>query len=158
MNWMPQLQILGQVALAGLLGGIIGAEREWSGKPAGLRTQMFVAAAAALLVSLGPVIVQQIDVQGAARVRTDPIRIVEAVVTGISFIGAGSIIFVRGEHRLEGVTTAATVLLTMAVGIAVALKQYVLAVSVTVLVVVVLWLMGKIDAVIHGRRSGKGEG
>lgn len=145
MDHAQQLWILGQVAVAGLLGGAIGLERELHGKPAGLRTQMLVAAAAALLVELGALLVNLYEEAGVEQVQSDPIRIIEAVVTGISFIGAGSILFHRGESRIEGVTTAATLLFTAAIGISVGLHQLVLAVGLTLLVLVVLITLGRLE-------------
>ena len=145
MDGTGQLWILAQVALAGLLGGVIGLERELHGKPAGLRTQMLVAAAAALLVELGSLLVNTYEAAGVEQVRTDPIRIIEAVVTGISFIGAGSIIFHRGESRIEGVTTAATLLFTASIGVCVGMHQLVLAVGLTLLVLAVLITLGRLE-------------
>lgn len=139
MSWIPQLLILGEVALAIVLGGLIGLEREAARKPAGFRTHMLVAGAAALLVGLSDVLVSAFvtaEVKGV--LQADPIRIVEAIITGISFLGAGTI-FVRGaKDRVEGLTTAASLLFSAAVGIAVALEQFVLAVGVSILALIVL--------------------
>lgn len=133
-----QLYIVAEVCLAIVLGGIIGYERETLAKPAGFRTHMLVAGAAALLVGMGDIIVESYSNSGYDQIlRADPVRIVEAVVTGISFLGAGTIF--RGEGRqVEGLTTAASLLFSGAVGMAVAFGQYVLALSVTLLAVVVL--------------------
>lgn len=134
-----QLQILACVALAMLLGAAIGFEREIEDKPAGLRTHMLVAGAAALLVALGDVVVRHFDVYlGTELVRSDPVRIVEAVITGVSFLGAGTIIRHRSKHQIEGLTTAASILFTAGVGVCVALSQAVLAVGVTALVLITL--------------------
>ena len=139
MDWFPQLQILGEVALAMLLGAVIGFERELANKPAGLRTHMLVAGASALLVGLGSVVVQQFAVTGEdSLVRTDPIRVIEAIVGGISFLGAGTILRHRGADQIEGLTTAASILFAAGVGIAVALLQIGLAVGATVLVLATL--------------------
>ena len=91
MNWAMQFEIIGEVALAMLLGGVIGFEREMADKPAGFRTQMLVAGAAALLVGLSDAILLRFLAEGKMNVTGDPIRIVEAIVTGISFLGAGTI-------------------------------------------------------------------
>ena len=109
--YQEQLRGLVYVGLAILLGAIIGFEREVEGKPAGLRTRMLVAGAAALFVSLADVIVKQFSADwDAGWVRSDPLRIIEAVVTGISFLGAGAIILHRRQHHVEGLTTAASIL------------------------------------------------
>jgi putative Mg2+ transporter-C (MgtC) family protein len=133
---MPvQVRILGSVALAMILGAVIGLEREAKDKPAGLRTHMLVAGAAAFLVALSDVAVQRFGADlPTGLVRSDPIRIIEAVITGISFLGAGTILRHRGSDHVEGLTTAASLLLVAALGICVALSQVVLAIGVTVLV------------------------
>jgi len=134
-----ELQILAYVGLAMLLGAAIGFEREIEDKPAGLRTHMLVAGAAALLVALGDVVVRHFDVYlGTELVRSDPVRFVEAVITGVSFLGAGTIIRHRSKRQIEGLTTAASILFTAGVGVWVALSQVVLAVGVTALVLITL--------------------
>lgn len=138
MNWVMQLEIIGEVALAMLLGGVIGFEREMADKPAGFRTQMLVAGAAALLVGLGDALLIRFLVEGKTNVTADPIRIVEAIVTGISFLGAGTIFRRDSSEQVKGLTTAASILLCAAVGISVALRQFVLAIGVTVLALIVL--------------------
>lgn len=70
--------------------------------------------------------------------RSDPVRIVEAVITGVSFLGAGTIIRHRSKRQIEGITTAASILFTAGVGVCVALSQVVLAVGVTALVLITL--------------------
>ncbi len=142
MEWLADLQSLGLVALAGGLGAIIGLEREVSDKPAGLRTHIFVSAGAALLMLLGDAIVDNFEEQEANRIITaDPIRVMQAIVIGISFLGAGTIIH-QGKDRVEGLTTAASVFLTAGIGIAVAVEHLVLAIGVTLFAVIVLWLVG----------------
>ena len=134
-----QLQILVYVGLAMLLGAVIGLEREVEDKPAGLRTHMLVAGAAALLVALGDVMIKHFDVVlGSELVRSDPTRIIQAVITGVSFLGAGTIIRRSVSRQVEGLTTAASILFAAAVGICVALLQLVLAVGVTVIVLITL--------------------
>lgn len=139
-NWLAQTAIIAKVAIGMLLGGLIGLEREYARKPAGFRTHMLVAGAAALLVGLSDVLVTQFSLeQGSPQyLRTDPIRIVEAVVGGVSFLGAGTI-FRSGKYQgMEGLTTAASLLLAAAIGIAVALEQLITAIGVTVLGLLVL--------------------
>lgn len=84
-----QAQVLFYVALAMLLGGAIGFERELESKPAGLRTHMLVAGAAALLVAMGDVVIERFAVEvGSQLTRSDPVRIIQAVITGVAFLGA----------------------------------------------------------------------
>lgn len=100
---------------------------------------MLVAGAAALLVALGDVVVRRLDVYlGSELVRSDPVRIVEAVITGVSFLGAGTIIRHRSKGQIEGLTTAASILFTAGVGVCVALSLAVLAVGATALVLITL--------------------
>ena len=137
-NSLMQFEIIGEVALAMLLGGVIGFEREMADKPAGFRTQMLVAGAAALLVGLGDAMLRRFAMDSSIHASSDPIRIVEAIVTGISFLGAGTIFRRDRTEQVEGLTTAASILLCAAIGISVALRQFVLAVGVTVLALFVL--------------------
>ena len=141
---IPTLQtdasILFRLVIAIVLGGVIGWERESAGKPAGVRTHMLVAAAAALFVALGDAVLERFasqSVQGAV-IQSDPVRIIEAIVTGVSFLGAGTIFVSHGRERVEGLTTAATIWVTAAVGIAVGLERFPLAAGCTVIVFVVL--------------------
>lgn len=140
--WSIVLSVLAAVGL----GGIIGLERELVGKPAGLRTNMLVAGAAALFVSLGDLLIQHyIASVGPAVVRTDPIRVIQAVIIGVSFLGAGTIIrrSPAQESLVEGLTTAASLLFSVAIGICAALHLYGLGLVVSVSVVVVLNLVGR---------------
>ena len=153
MNWLMQFEVIGEVALAMLLGGIIGFERELADKPAGFRTQMLVAGAAALLVGLGDAMILRFVSDSKVQVTADPIRIVEAIVTGISFLGAGTIFRRDQSEQVQGLTTAASILLCAAVGISVALRQFVLAIGVTLLALVVLRGLTGIENRLTRRKS-----
>jgi len=131
-----QLKIFGYVALSMLLGALIGIDRELAKKPAGIRTNMLVAGSATLLVSLGEVMIGRYQFTHDL-VRSDPLRIIEAVITGISFIGAGMIIR-RGTEDVEGLTTAASILFVASVGICVAISQILLAIGTTALALLTL--------------------
>jgi putative Mg2+ transporter-C (MgtC) family protein len=138
-----QFDILGQVAVAMMLGASVGFDREMADKPAGLRTHILVAGAAALLVSLGDVMLERFSLEGNKTfIRADPFRLVGAVITGVSFLGAGTIIRRQSSHNVEGLTTAASLLFVATVGVTVALSQWVLAVALTVLLLVILRLLG----------------
>ena len=134
------LSILLRLAVAILLGGFIGWEREAAGKAAGVRTHMLVATGAALFVALGDAMLERFAAQQAAgtEMRADPLRIVEAVVAGVSFLGAGTIFVTHGRERVEGLTTAAAIWATAGVGIAVGLERYVLGAGAAVMVFLVL--------------------
>lgn len=137
---IEQLLLLGQILLAIILGGAIGYEREAANRPAGLRTHMLVAGSAAMLTGLARVLVIEFDVNESL-IKADPIRIIEAVITGISFLGAGTILRNRGENKVEGLTTAASLLMAAALGVGVAMNQFVLSVGVVVIVLLILYLV-----------------
>lgn len=134
-----QLEILAYVALAVVLGAVLGVDREIAHRPAGLRTHMMVSGAAALLVALGELIVKNFEAeQGHTLIQTDPLRVIEAVITGVSFLGAGTILRNSSTHEVQGLTTAASLLLAAAVGITVALSQLILATGITALALLTL--------------------
>jgi putative Mg2+ transporter-C (MgtC) family protein len=148
----PQLTIVIDVAIAMVLGGLVGLERELANKPAGFRTHMLVAAAAALFVGLSDILVDRFAVSTVPDIlRVDPIRIVEAVVTGVSFLGAGTIFRHGQQDMVEGLTTEASMLLVAAVGVAVALNQLVLAAGVTLLTLIVLRAMTRVEKIARKR-------
>jgi putative Mg2+ transporter-C (MgtC) family protein len=139
MGWLEQLEIIAEVALAILLGGVIGFEREAADKPAGFRTHMLVAGAAALLVGLSNALIESFGANASPKfISSDPIRLVQGIVIGISFIGGGTIIRDARMRHVEGLTTAASLLLTGGIGIAVALRQFVVALGITLLTILVL--------------------
>jgi putative Mg2+ transporter-C (MgtC) family protein len=146
------LWVLLEALLAIVLGGAVGWEREAAGKNAGLRTNILVCLAAFLFVRIaGFLVVNVQDVTQALNLgvegglRYDPIRIVEAVVTGISFLGAGVVFRDRDEHRTRGLTTAATLLLIAPIGMAVAVRHYLLAIGATLLGFVILRLLDHLE-------------
>jgi putative Mg2+ transporter-C (MgtC) family protein len=98
-----------RLLLAAVLGGVLGYERESKGKAAGLRTHMLVALGAALFV----LVPQQYGMSNA-----DLSRVVQGLVTGLGFLGAGAIIKGDGDEEIKGVTTAAGLWLTAAIGVA----------------------------------------
>jgi len=137
-DWIEQAGVLIGAVYAMLLGGVIGFERELKDRLAGFRTHMLVAGAAALLVGMGPLLLADRAFHDDAVLRIDPIRLVEATITGVAFIGAGTIFsHGRGEH-IAGITTAASLLMVAVIGIAVALRYYVLALAITLLTLLVL--------------------
>jgi len=131
------LDLLGRLALAVLLGGIVGVERELSGKPAGLRTNILICLGSALLMDLSITI-------GADQGRLgDPARIAAQVVTGVGFLGAGTIMQARGE--VVGLTTAATIWVVAAIGLAVGAGHRAEAIAAALLVTLVLTALGWLE-------------
>ncbi|WP_119717684.1 MgtC/SapB family protein [Cognatilysobacter tabacisoli] len=145
MDWEPQLRVVLDVAFAMLLGGFVGFEREMKDRPAGFRTHMLVGGAAALLVGVGRLAMLESDFRDNATLQIDVLRLVEAVVAGVAFIGAGTIFATRGGQAVAGITTAASLLMVAVVGVAVGFQFHVLATSVTALTLVVLTLLGLLD-------------
>jgi putative Mg2+ transporter-C (MgtC) family protein len=135
----PDFVILGRLVLAALLAGVLGWERERAGKSAGLRTHMLVGIAAALYTGLAEVASVEL---GAAR--SDPLRAIQAVAMGIGFLGGG-IIFVNRNDRVQGLTTAASIWATAAMGVAAGLGHFRLAAGVTVLLAIVLHVLAHFD-------------
>jgi putative Mg2+ transporter-C (MgtC) family protein len=145
-----QLEILGKLAIAMVLGAFIGLDREAANKPAGLRTHILVAGSAALLIAIGEVtVLKQVDEVGESITRTDPIRIIEATIVGISFLGAGTIIRDRSKNHVEGLTTAASLLFTAVVGMNVAFSQWAVAIGATILILIILRLIPRIERKLH---------
>ncbi len=145
-----QLQLILEVAIAMLLGGIVGVERELADKPAGLRTHMLTAGSAALLVGLSMALVEQFAATGNA-VEADPIRVIQAIIIGISFIGAGTIFRRDPRSHVEGLTTAASLLMSAGLGVAAALQQFLVAAAVAVLALIVLRAMKWLGDRLAGR-------
>jgi putative Mg2+ transporter-C (MgtC) family protein len=145
-----EMEVMLRALIAIGLSGLLGWEREAAGKSAGVRTHMLVGLGAALFVILGELFVTRFT-SSQESMRFDPIRIVEAVVTGISFLGAGTIFVARGDERVKGLTTAASILVTAAVGMMVGLRYYLLATGVTLLVFTVLHGLGILKEKLQAR-------
>jgi putative Mg2+ transporter-C (MgtC) family protein len=135
----PQLLMLGKVIFSSLLAGMVGFERELADKPAGLRTHMLVGATSTLLVTIAMRAISLF--KGRPELNFDPNRIFEAIVLGVSFLGAGTILKnARKENEpIEGLTTSASLLSVAAVGIAVGFDAYFLAIGVTLWNLFVNW-------------------
>jgi len=156
MDITTEFQLLGKVLVAALLGGLVGLEREFAERPAGLRTHMLVGATSAFFVLLSTHMISSFERQDLVTV--DPVRVVEAIVVGISFLGAGTIFkYTRqGEGVVEGLTTSASILSVAAIGIAVALNAFVLAVGVSVLNLFINWgLMVLVERLSPNKRKAQ---
>ncbi len=134
--------ILSRVVIALIIGAIIGIEREVKRKPAGIRTHMLVAGASALFLLINQEVVNQFLIGSEASAISDPTRIIQAIVIGVSFIGAGTILKSDHQHTILYLTTAASILFTAAIGIVVGLGMYLLAASLAAIVVATLLLVG----------------
>ena len=129
-----------RLLIAALLGGLLGFEREQRGKSAGIKTHMLVCIGAALFV----LIPQQAGVIAAA----DLSRVMQGVIAGIGFLGAGAILKGDQEKDLKGLTTAAGIWLTAAIGVAAGLGRESSAILCTLLALIVLLVIPKIAGLI----------
>ena len=139
MDWIEELRVLPGILYAMALGGAIGFERELKDRPAGFRTHMLVAGTAALLLGLSRMILEDAHYAGTG-LQIDPLRLVEAVIGGVAFIGAGTIFGEsrRGGETIAGITTAASLLTVAVVGVAAGLDYYLVAGVATALALFVL--------------------
>ena len=151
-----ELVALARVCLAVLVGGVIGIERELAEKPAGLRTHMLVAGSSALFVGLGePLIAYWSDSArmggdaSATGLRIDPTRLLEALVTGLAFLGAGTILRQDAGTKVSGLTTAASIFFTGIVGGAIAVAEYVLAIGSAIVLLITLRVVGRFEERLH---------
>lgn len=151
-HYSVQLDVLMNALIALLLGGLVGFERELKGRPAGMRTHMLVTVAAALFVNLSQLMAETgLTGSGSNGITFDPSRALVAVVTGVSFLGAGTIF--RSEDGVKGLTTAATLLFASALGITVAIGEYLLALTLTVFVLTALRTLAVIEKRVSKGRS-----
>lgn len=138
--------ILLRLLAAGVFGGLVGYERQQTGKRAGLRTHMLVAMGAALFVSCNDLALEQarrIAFPGASemQLQVSLLSPVQAVATGIGFLGAGTIFVGGRRNHVHGLTTAASIWIISAVGLAVGFDRYLLAAGATVLILIVLHVL-----------------
>lgn len=141
MSWVEvvialRLDLLASLIVAAVLGAAIGLEREVQGKAAGLRTNALICVGACLFTKLSIALTGP----GAG----DPSRVAAQIVTGVGFIGAGAIM--RGKGSVTGLTTAATIWLVAAVGMAVGMGWTMEAAGATVLTLAVLGLLGRLES------------
>ncbi|MFC4262838.1 MgtC/SapB family protein [Ferruginibacter yonginensis] len=136
MNIMVYVEEIGQVAFAFVIGAIIGIEREFRSKPAGFRTMILICVGSCLYTIIS---------KEANSVSND--RIASNIVTGIGFIGAG-VIFKEGI-TVNGLTTAALIWITAALGMAIGYHNYPLAIVVSILIVIVLFVLEPVQRYIN---------
>jgi putative Mg2+ transporter-C (MgtC) family protein len=129
---------------AALFGAIVGIQRERAGKPAGVRTHMLVALGAALFVISG---------QESGMDSADISRVVQGIATGIGFIGGGAILKLTAQREVEGLTTAAGIWMTAAVGVAAGLGRWGTAGLGVVLTWIILSIIGEITHRLEMRKQ-----
>jgi putative Mg2+ transporter-C (MgtC) family protein len=141
-NHLPSLELMLRLLLAAALGAAIGLEREYRRKAAGLRTNILIALGSALFTTLS------IELGGGG---ATPDRIAAQIVTGIGFLGAGAIL--RSGRTVHGMTTAATIWVNAAVGMAAGAGQFAMATVATTITLAVLALLPPVEAYFD-RRAG----
>jgi len=146
--WVATLRL----AVAMLCGAAIGFEREWHSRPAGLRTHIMVALAGALFTLVAFELIA-LPSQEEERLRFDPLRLIEAVTSGVAFLAAGSIIVSQGQVR--GITTGAGMWLAGAIGLASGAGYLQLALMATLLALVVLGMIKRLEDAV--RENGADE-
>lgn len=141
-------RIIIRLVAATVLGALIGFQRERAGKPAGLRTHILVTLGTTVFVMSGSVYGMSSD--GLSRV-------IQGIITGIGFIGAGSILKLDEQQDIKGLTTAAGVWMTAAIGVTIGLGSIGLAIFETALALIILTLTGLVEFQINKRRATSGE-
>ena len=144
-----ELEIVLRLLMAAGAGAAIGIEREIKDRPAGLRTHMLTALAAAVFTIL------TFEIYSTAKGTGDPIRVIEAVTAGVAFLAAGAII--QGRRGVEGLTTGAGMWMAGALGVACGAGYYVLAVIATILTVSILALLMRLDSFFGRLKSDTSE-
>jgi putative Mg2+ transporter-C (MgtC) family protein len=142
-------EFLPRILLAIFCGSLIGLEREMKDKPAGMRTYMLICAGATIFTMIGVYFTEQ----GTGNGTGDPLRVAAQIVTGVGFLGAGTIIFAKGY--VKGLTSAAAIWMSAAIGMAIGVGMLVFSMMVTLLVILSLVLLRRVERVLglKGRRK-----
>lgn len=142
------MRVLVRLIAATLLGAVVGLQRERAGKPAGLRTHMLVTLGTAVFV---------LSCAGVGMSMEGLSRVIQGIVTGIGFIGAGSILKLSEERDIRGLTTAAGVWMTAAIGVAVGLGSVGVALLSTLFTLIILSLATRLERQVDERRASEVE-
>lgn len=134
-DWIFVVRLLAAM----VLGGLVGMERQTRGRAAGLRTNILVCLGSAAIIVVFQKLALEFNVGADSVIRMDPARAAAGVITGIGFLGAGTI--VKSKDFVRGLTTAASIWVVSAIGLTVGLGEYVIAVVLTLLVLVSLYVL-----------------
>jgi len=134
------IRLIFRLLAAMVLGGLIGVQRERTGKPAGLRTHTLVCLGTAVFVISCGAAGMAFDAQS---------RVIQGIVTGLGFIGAGSILKLSHEHQIKGLTTAAGIWMTAAIGVTVGLGAVGVAIIATVLALIILAVATRFESFVQ---------
>jgi putative Mg2+ transporter-C (MgtC) family protein len=135
-----------RLVVAMVLGGLVGMERQSRGRPAGLRTNILVCLGSAAIIVAFQKLSMEFNVGAESAIRMDPARAAAGVITGIGFLGAGTI--VKSSDYVRGLTTAASIWVVSAIGVTVGLGEYTIAGFLTLLVLIALFALHRLA--IHG--------
>ena len=142
------MTVLLRLLIAAVFGAMVGVEREVHGRAAGLRTHMMVSLGAALTTLLGCFNVEVLGITWA-----DPMRVGAQVISGIGFLGAGTILLKKDSSKITGLTTAAGLWATAAIGLAVGYGLYEPAIVTVIVVVIAFTLMSRVEFTMHRKRQ-----
>ena len=142
---MDDVELIKRLCLSALLGSVLGFEREWRGKTAGLRTN--------ILIAMGSTLFTMMSIDVSTGSGGDSTRIASGIVTGIGFLGAGAIM--RTGAGIKGLTTAAMIWVNAAIGVAVGGGEHRVAVIATVVALVVLVVLDPVERALARRRPRK---
>lgn len=154
---LTELEASGRFILAALLGALIGFDRQRMNKAAGIRTHMLVALGAALFMVGALLFIQDLarQVVDPSPLRLDPMAVIAGIVTGVGFIGAGQIFRDRGN--IQGLTSAAGIWATAGIGMIVGIGHYIVPVVATLLVVLIIAVLGRLDVGPDAGNAGDGD-
>ncbi len=138
---LPLIDMAIRLSVAVGLALLVGLERELRGKPAGLRSHMLVSLGAAAFIIVGTGILESAATSDSAAI--DPTRIVEGIIGGIGFLGAGSII--RSGGSIQGITTGASIWLAGAIGVSAGVNNFPLAAMVAVMALIIMTVLGYLE-------------
>jgi len=139
-------RIIIRLLAAFILGGLVGIQRERIHKPAGLRTHMLVCLGTAVFVTSCGAAGMAFDAQS---------RVIQGIVTGLGFIGGGAILKLSQEHAIKGLTTAAGLWMTAAIGVTVGLGALGIALIITILTLIILAVAPKFEGLVQSKRDAQ---
>lgn len=128
-----------RLIIAVILGALVGFERQSRGRSAGLRTNILVCLGSAAVVVAFEKLILGMNLDSSSIIRMDPARVAAGIITGVGFLGAGTII--KNTNFVRGLTTAASIWIVSAIGITVGLGEYTIAISLTILVLIALYVL-----------------
>lgn len=152
-DYSTYIEIISRLLLALAAGGVIGLERAFHGRPAGIRTHSLVCVSSALLMLLTYYQWEILKEMPIETIRVDPTRMAQGIMTGIGFLGAG--VIMREKLSIRGLTTAASIWMVASIGIMVGMGFHIAAFSAVAITLIVLSFFSKIEGSMPTRRFGR---